>query len=74
MPENSGLYNEEVERGISITHIRSEYLSIHLKGGAPAFSPNNMRVGVLGMKKVVSKQNNPPGQGKKNKNKEKNKK
>lgn len=29
-------------------------MSIHLKGGAPAFSPNNMRVGVFGMKKVTS--------------------
>lgn len=49
-------------------------MSIHLKGGAPAFSPNNMRVGVEGMKKVVSKQNNEPGMGKKNKkNKNKNK-
>lgn len=30
-------------------------MSIHLKGGAPAFSPNNMRVGVKGGKKVVTK-------------------
>lgn len=29
-------------------------MSIHLKGGAPAFSPNNMRLGVAGMKKIVS--------------------
>ena len=43
-------------------------MSIHLKGGAPAFSPNNMRVGVEGMKKVVSKPN-VPGQTKKNKKK-----
>lgn len=55
MPEHSGLYNEEVERGICMSHLRSEYLSLHLKGGAPAFSPNNMRVGVEGMKKVVTK-------------------
>ena len=33
-------------------------MSVHLKGGAPAFSPNNMRVGVDGMKKVVKKQKN----------------
>lgn len=52
MPEGSGLYHEEVERGISTTAWRSEYMSIHLKGGAPAFSPNNMRLGVEGMKKV----------------------
>lgn len=38
-----------------MSHLRSEYLSLHLKGGAPAFSPNNMRVGVEGMKKVVTK-------------------
>lgn len=55
MPEGSGLYEEEVERGISTTAWRSEYMSIHLKGGAPAFSPNNMRLGVAGMKKVVTK-------------------
>lgn len=29
-------------------------MSIHLKGGAPAFSPNNMRLGVAGMKKIVT--------------------
>jgi hypothetical protein len=29
-------------------------MSLHLKYGAPAFSPNNMRLGVEGMKKVVS--------------------
>lgn len=29
-------------------------MSIHLKGGAPAFSPNNMRIGVKGGKKVVT--------------------
>lgn len=32
-------------------------MSLHLKYGAPAFSPNNMRLGLEGMKKVVS---NPP--------------
>lgn len=32
-------------------------MSLHLKYGAPAFSPNNMRLGIEGMKKVVS---NPP--------------
>lgn len=73
MPEGSGLYHEEVDRGICVTHIRSEYLSIHLKGGAPAFSPNNMRVGVLGMKKVTSKQG-PGKQNKKESKKQKNKK
>lgn len=39
-------------------------MSIHLKGGAPAFSPNNMRLGVEGMKKVVTNNEN----NKKNKN------
>jgi hypothetical protein len=29
-------------------------MSLHLKFGAPAFSPNNMRLGVEGMKKIVS--------------------
>lgn len=29
-------------------------MSLHLKYGAPAFSPNNMRLGIEGMKKVVS--------------------
>jgi hypothetical protein len=38
-------------------------MSLHLKYGAPAFSPNNMRLGVEGMNKIVS---NP--QPKKNKN------
>lgn len=33
-------------------------MSIHLKGGAPAFSPNNMRLGIKGMKKVVTHNNN----------------
>ncbi len=32
-------------------------MTLHLKYGSPAFSPNNMRLGVEGMKKVVS---NPP--------------
>lgn len=32
-------------------------MSLHLKYGAPAFSPNNMRLGLEGMKKFVS---NPP--------------
>ena len=41
-------------------------MSIHLKGGAPAFSPNNMRLGVKGMKKVVTHNNS-------NKNKDANK-
>ena len=38
---------------------RSQYMSIHLKGGAPAFSPNNMRIGIEGMKEV--KTPNPAG-------------
>ena len=42
-----------------MTEWRSEYLSIHLKGGAPAFSPNNMRLGVKGMKKIVTSQLKP---------------
>jgi hypothetical protein len=29
-------------------------MSLHLKYGAPAFSPNNMRLGVEGMNKIVS--------------------
>ena len=41
-------------------------MSIHLKGGAPAFSPNNMRLGVEGMKKVVTNNEDT----KKNKNNE----
>lgn len=49
-------------------------MSIHLKAGAPAFSPNNMRVGLLGGKKVVTKNNNNPKENNKNKNKKKNKK
>ena len=49
---------------------RSEFLSLHLKWGSPAFSPNNMRLGIEGMKKVVS---NPTGNKKKKKEgKEKN--
>ncbi len=32
-------------------------MTLHLKKGSPAFSPNNMRLGLEGMKKVVS---NPP--------------
>ena len=45
-------------------------MSLHLKWGSPAFSPNNMRLGIEGMKKVVS---NPPGNKKmKKEGKEKN--
>jgi hypothetical protein len=50
-----------------LTHLRSEYLSIHLKGGAPAFSPNNMRLGIEGYAK------NLPEKYKKDKKKKKQK-
>jgi hypothetical protein len=40
-------------------------MSFHLNKGAPAFSPNNMRLGVEGGKVVTSKQ--PPKQDKKQK-------
>lgn len=60
-------------------HYRSEYLSIHLKGGAPAFSPNNMRLGIEGMKEVKSGQSkkeskNQNKEGTKKKNKKERKK
>ena len=38
-------------------------MSFHLNKGAPAFSPNNMRLGIEGGKVVTSKQ--PPKQDKK---------
>ena len=71
-PKGSGFQTEEVERGLSVDKIRSEYMSIHLKYGAPAFSPNNMRLGVEGMPKITSnhQQNQ---QGKKNQGKKKQK-
>ena len=67
-PEKSGLEPEEVERGICMTHYRSEYLSVHLKAGSPAFSPNNMRLGIEGMKKPKEPKNNEKKKGKKQKN------
>lgn len=42
-------------------------MSIHLKGGAPAFSPNNMRLGIKGMRKVVNTNKNEGNQHNKNK-------
>jgi hypothetical protein len=33
-------------KSISFNQIRSEYLSFHLKKGAPAFSPNNFKIGL----------------------------
>ena len=44
-------------------------MSIHLKGGAPAFSPNNMRLGVHGVKKAEDRQKNNKKNTKNNKNK-----
>lgn len=44
LPVDSGLYGEEVERGLSMKEYRCEYMSLHLNKGAPAFSPNNMRL------------------------------
>jgi hypothetical protein len=44
LPPGSNLYPAEGDRGLSMGEWRSEYLSIHLKHGAPAFSPNNMRM------------------------------
>jgi hypothetical protein len=52
-----------------LQNYRSEFLSLHLKWGSPAFSPNNMRLGIEGMKKIVS---NPPGNKKKKQYMEKN--
>jgi hypothetical protein len=43
---------EEIEKGLNFKNYRGEYLSFHLKKGAPAFSPNNMRLGVEGGNKV----------------------
>lgn len=44
-------------------------MSFHLSKGAPAFSPNNMRLSLLGGKIITSKQ--PQPQEKKEKNKPK---
>lgn len=46
----------EVERGLNFNNYRGEYMSFHLNKGAPAFSPNNMRLGVEGGKVVTNKQ------------------
>lgn len=56
LPQNSGLMKAEVERGLNFNNYRGEYMSFHLNKGAPAFSPNNMRLGVEGGKVVTSKQ------------------
>jgi hypothetical protein len=45
-----------VERGLNFLNYRGEYMSFHLSKGAPAFSPNNMRLSILGGKVVTSKQ------------------
>jgi len=47
--------DEEVERGLNFHNYRGEYMSFHLSKGAPAFSPNNMRLGVQGGKVITSK-------------------
>ena len=50
-------------------------MSIHLKKGAPAFSPNNMRIGIEGMAKVEKNQKKKEGTNQENKkNKKGNKK
>lgn len=67
LPERSGLRQEEVDRGLNFNNYRGEYLSFHLSKGAPAFSPNNMRLGVAGGRLVSSKAVENPG--KKNKKK-----
>ena len=33
-------------KSLNFNSLRSEYLSIHLKQGAPAFSPNNFKIGL----------------------------
>ena len=50
-------------------------MSFHLSKGAPAFSPNNMRLSVLGGKIITTKQfQRKPEEPKKSKNKNKRKK
>jgi hypothetical protein len=56
LPPNSGLNHEEVDKGLNFTQYRGEYMSFHLNKGAPAFSPNNMRLGVEGGKIIKNKQ------------------
>ena len=33
-------------KSLSFNKLRSEYISFHLKKGAPAFSPNNLKIGL----------------------------
>lgn len=58
LPPSGGLNEFEVERGLNFDNYRGEYMSFHLNKGAPAFSPNNMRLGLLGGKIIAS---NPKG-------------
>jgi hypothetical protein len=67
LPPNSGIHGEEVERGLNFEQYRAEYMSFHLNKGAPAFSPNNMRLGVEGGRIIASKP--PSKQNKKGKGK-----
>jgi hypothetical protein len=61
LPDNSGLSGEEVEKGLNFNTYRGEYMSFHLNKGAPAFSPNNMRLGVEGGKIITSIVRKPQG-------------
>ena len=60
LPDFSGLNEFEVSRGLNFDNYRGEYMSLHLAKGAPAFSPNNMRLSLLGGKIIKSKQQNQP--------------
>jgi hypothetical protein len=70
LPKGSNISEEEEVRGISMDEWRSEYLSIHLKGGAPAFSPNNMRLPMKEWKKFASQHYEQKGGCKNNKKKQ----
>ena len=65
IPEGSGLNDFEVERGLNYSNYRGEYMSFHLSKGAPAFSPNNMRLSIQGGKIITSKQPQPKKEKKK---------
>jgi hypothetical protein len=69
LPDSSGLNDFEVERGLNYNNYRGEYLSFHLAKGAPAFSPNNCRLSILGGKIITTKQ--PQKQEKSNKKQKK---